>query len=112
MAMAIAPSSLEEETSAPIRQRASYEEYLRQASDSRIAEWVDGEMITYMPPLLKHQEANGFLYSLLRNFVELLHLGFVGIAPFEVKLWPGGPSREPDVFFVRQEPLPYYQRAC
>jgi Uma2 family endonuclease len=104
-AMAIVPLSVEEETRAPIRQRASYEEYLRQASDSRIAEWVDGEMITYMPPLLKHQEVNGFLYSLLRNFVELLRLGFVGIAPFEIKLWPGGPSREPDVFFVRQDRL-------
>lgn len=103
--MAIAPLSIEEETRTPSRQRASYEEYLRQASDSRIVEWVNGEMITYMPPLLKHQEVSGSLYLLLRNFVELLRLGFVGIAPFEVKLWPGGPSREPDVFFVRQDRL-------
>ena len=32
--------------------------------------------------------------------MERLALGKVLAAPLEVKLWPGGPSREPDVLFV------------
>lgn len=89
----------------PTHQRVSYEEYLRLAPESRIAEWVNGEIITYMPPTLKHQEITWFLFNLLSGFVQLLGLGKVGTAPFEIKLWPGGPSREPDIFFISKENL-------
>lgn len=84
----------------PERIACSYEEYRRRASETHIAEWVDGEMITYMPPLLKHQEISWFLFNLLSTFVTALKLGKAGAAPFEVKLWPDGPAREPDLFFV------------
>jgi len=52
-----------------------------------------------------HQRIVLLLSGLLDSFVELLSLGRVQIAPFEVKLWPGGPSREPDVLFVANEHL-------
>lgn len=87
------------------RTRASYVEYLRLASETRIMEWVDEEIITYMPPLLKHQEISGFLFNLFSAFVSALKLGKVVPAPFEVKLWPDGPSREPDLLFVRNNKL-------
>ncbi len=82
------------------RRPASYEEYLAWSSESRFAEWVDGEMIEYMPPLPDHQEITWFLFSLIKGYVEALDLGWVGAGPLEFKLWPGGPSREPDVFYV------------
>jgi Uma2 family endonuclease len=88
-----------------IRRPASYEEYQVEASESHIAEWVDGEMIEYMPPLLHHQEITWFLFSLIKGFVEALDLGLVGAGPFEFKLWPGGPAREPDVFFISKTRL-------
>jgi Uma2 family endonuclease len=55
-----------------------------------------------MPPFLKHQIIVTFLATILGEFVSILHLGKIIVAPFEVKLWPGGPSREPDLLFVSE----------
>lgn len=88
------------------RKRMSYEAYLDFAGETQIAEWVDGEVITYMPPIEMHQDVVGFLYALMRSFVTYLQLGRVFVAPFEVKLWPDGPSREPDVLFIGADKLP------
>jgi Uma2 family endonuclease len=83
-----------------VRRAATYEQYLEWASETHFAEWVDGEMIEYMPPLPDHQEITWFIFRLLSGFVEALDLGWVGAGPLEFKLWPDGPSREPDVFYV------------
>jgi Uma2 family endonuclease len=80
----------------------SYVEYLSLAGEARITEWVDGEVISYMPPFYKHQDIIAFLATLIREFSALLHLGEIIIAPFEVKLWPDGPSREPDLLFISE----------
>ncbi len=85
---------------AVIRRPATYEQYVAWADETGIAEWVNGEMIEYMPPLFCHQEITWFLFSLINGFVDALKLGLAGTAPFEFKLWPDGPSREPDVFYV------------
>ncbi len=85
---------------APVRRWATYKEYLAVADDTRIVEWADGEIIEYMPPLIEHQDLAGFLLQLIGAFVARFNLGKVMIAPTEVKLWPEGPSREPDIFFV------------
>jgi Uma2 family endonuclease len=80
----------------------TYEEYLALTGGPQITEWVDGEVISYMPPFLKHQIIVTFLATILGEFVSILHLGKIIVAPFEVKLWPGGPSREPDLLFVSE----------
>jgi len=85
---------------APVRRGATYKEYLATADDTRIVEWADGEIIEYMPPLIEHQDLAGFLLQLIGAFVARFDLGKVMMAPTEVKLWPEGPSREPDIFFV------------
>ncbi|WP_374688053.1 Uma2 family endonuclease [Promineifilum sp.] len=82
------------------RERLSYEEYLALPDDGRIVEWVDGKIIEHMPTTPSHQRIVAFLLSLLRAYVFRLQLGEVLLAPMEVKLWPGGPSREPDVLFI------------
>ncbi len=87
------------------RRRASYQEYLDTADESRIVEWVDGEIIEYMPPSIAHQDLTGFLFQLISGFVAEFDLGKVVMAPAEVKLWPDGPSREPDLFFVQRSRL-------
>lgn len=91
------------EAVAPQRLKMSYEEYLEYAGDSEIVEWVDGEAIVYMPPVFKHQRILTFLDRLIGSFVELFDLGTLTLAPFEVKLWPNGPSREPDMLFISNE---------
>ncbi len=90
---------------APERCRMSYEEYLKFAPDSRLMEWVDGEVIIYMPPVYKHQDVVSFLATLLRLYIHLFNLGKVIVSPFEVKLWPGGPAREPDILFIARPNL-------
>ena len=84
---------------------ATYTEYLAWPDDATLAEWKDGEIITYMPPTDRHQEITGFLFALLSAFARLLDLGAVRVAPLEVKLWPDGPSREPDILFVGRDRL-------
>jgi Uma2 family endonuclease len=84
---------------------ASYEAYLALPDDGRIVEWVDGEIIHYMPTTPAHQNVVIFLIKLLSGFIERLNLGHVLAAPIEVKLWPDGPSREPDVLFIGRERL-------
>ena len=91
--------------STPRRLKMSYEEYLQSANDSNIMEWVNGEVIIYMPPIYQHQNIVSFLNGLLRQFIQFFNLGVVIPAPFEVKLWSEGPSREPDIIFVSRENL-------
>ena len=102
--MTIAPAVVRTEPEV-VRRRASYEEYLALAGETRIAEWVDGEYIEYMPPSSEHQDLAGFLFRLISTFTDELDIGKAGVAPWEVKLWPGGPAREPDVFFVHKDRL-------
>jgi Uma2 family endonuclease len=93
------------ENLAPQRLKMSYAEYLEYAGDSQIVEWVDEEVIIYMPPIPTHQEVVVFLSQLLNSFIGFFGFGKLLIAPLEVKLWPGGPSREPDIIFIRRENL-------
>lgn len=79
------------ESITPQRQKMSYDDYLDYAGESQIVEWVKGEVITYVPPVYKHQDLSRFLSTLLDLFVQFFDLGIVQYAPFEVKLWPAGP---------------------
>jgi len=87
------------------RLRMSYEEFLAWADEDVHAEWIDGEVIVHLPPKTRHQAVVNFLETLLTTFVRFFRLGVVLPAPFEIKLWPGGPAREPDILFVAQENL-------
>jgi len=80
----------------------SYEEYLA-LPDEVIVEWVDGEVIFHVPPTPFHQSINFFLSTLIGMFVKQFELGQILTAPVEVKLWPGGPSREPDIIFIGRD---------
>lgn len=81
------------------RVKASYEAYLAFPSDTRFVDWFAGEMLIYPTATLAHQELVGFLLTLLASCCGLLHLGHIMKGPFEVKLWPGGPSRTPDLLY-------------
>lgn len=83
----------------------SYEDYLLWSTEDRHAEWVDGEVIIHMPPTDVHQALLGFVYTLLRLFSEMLKLGQLRVAPFEMKLGPRGSARQPDILFVSAEHL-------
>jgi Uma2 family endonuclease len=81
----------------------SYEEFLAWADEDTHAEWEDGEVIIFMPPKTRHQDIATFLATLLRLFVDFFQLGEVLTAPFEMKVSPESPAREPDILFVARE---------
>jgi Uma2 family endonuclease len=91
------------------QQKVSYEEYLDRASESRIMEWVNGEVVTYMPASDRHQDISRFLATILDTFINFFKLGVLRYAPFEVKLWPDGPAREPDILFINQAQMDQLQ---
>jgi len=85
------------------RLKMSYEEFLEWADEDTHAEWVDGEVIVFMPAKDFHQSTMGFLYALLDLFVRLFDLGKLRLPPFEMKL--DRSAREPDILFIKTENL-------
>jgi Uma2 family endonuclease len=87
------------------RIKMSYEEYRAWPEESRQTEWVDGEMIIFMPPITIHQKITDFLSRVLGLYVELLRLGAVISAPFEMRVRADSNGREPDIVFIAAESL-------
>ncbi len=83
----------------------SYAEFLKNTDGATHAEWVAGETILFMPPLIRHQQIVGFLYTLLLNFVQYYQLGEVLTAPTEMKATPESNAREPDILFIAKQHL-------
>jgi Uma2 family endonuclease len=85
------------------RLRMSYEQFLAWSHDDTHAEWVEGEVIVFMPPKDRHQDIVQFLVALLSNYVSFYGLGKVRSAPFEMRLERS--AREPDILFVSRSNL-------
>lgn len=85
------------------RLRMSYDEFLAWSDEDTHAEWVDGEVIVFVPPTIRHQELAMLLSSLLSLYIHSLKLGVLLAAPCEMRATPGGPAREPDLLFVSRE---------
>ncbi len=83
--------------------RMTYEEFLAWADEDTLAEWVDGEVIMLSPASRQHQELSDFLGAVILIYVETHNLGWVCSAPFQMKLGPDLPGREPDLLFVSRE---------
>ena len=84
------------------KENISFEDYLVKY-DGQHAEWVDGEVVTYMSASDRHQDLAGFLDSILRVFVEENDLGVIRTGPVSMRI--DGHGREPDVFFVSKSNL-------
>lgn len=85
------------------RFRMSYEEFMEWDNESIQAEWVNGEVTVFMPPTTLHQRVSLLLSTLLALYARSFNLGEVIAAPFEMRLWPGRSSREPDILFLARE---------
>lgn len=83
----------------------SYEAFLEWADEDIHAEWVDGEVIQFMPPNIRHQRISRLLLILMTHVAETRNLGEVLTAPFEMKLSQAKSSREPDILFIATEHL-------
>ena len=83
----------------------TYEEFLDWADEETRAEWVDGEVIVFMPPKVRHADVVVFLVNLVSYVVRRRGLGRVLAAAFEMKLDMIPSSRDPDVAFVANNHL-------
>src|SRR5215204_682986 len=81
----------------------TYDEYLAWADEDTHAEWVDGEVIVFMPPVIRHQRLVVFLTTLLELYSRMRDLGEVLVAPTEMRLAMVRSAREPDILFVSHE---------
>jgi Uma2 family endonuclease len=81
----------------------TFEEYLAQSSDTRICEWVDGEIITMPGASFEHQNLDKFLLTIMNLYVEGKDLGIVISSPFAMKLDAQRRGREPDILFVGKD---------
>ena len=81
------------------RLRMSYEDWLAWVPAQEVrSEWVDVEVIVYMPTTLLHGLITGFVYRLLAAYVEFLDLGVVVMESIHMRLVNAG--RVPDILFV------------
>lgn len=88
-----------------IKTKLSYEEFLRQYDEDSRAEWVNGEVVLLSPASNRHQDLARFLTVILDLYAEKHDLGVIRPAPFQMKLGPTLPGREPDLLFVAKEQL-------
>jgi Uma2 family endonuclease len=89
-------------TQAGESERLTFEAFLQQY-DTAHAEWVDGEVIQKMPASVVHQKSSGFLFTLLRAWLEYHQLGEAHHPPLLVKLpLPNNRevAREPDIVVI------------
>ncbi len=83
----------------------TYEQFLQMKTEDTHAEWVDGEVVWFMPPKRHHQEVLRFLSYLLEEYLRDTALGEFVFAPFELFLPKSNASREPDLIVVLEENL-------
>ena len=101
--MKTVPSELNSTNSkAELKEKLSYEDFLAQYEGKR-AEWVNGEVVMAPPASARHQDIVGFIANLIRPYVESRNLGKVFLAPFQMKLGPDLPGREPDLLYVASD---------
>ena len=77
----------------------SYEAFLAWVPDGVQAEWVDGEAII-LTTSERHVRLSRLLVNVLSSFLAMFKLGEVFAAPFQMRVRPDGPGREPDVLVL------------
>lgn len=78
------------------------EEFERWCDEDTRAEYVDGKVILMSPVSLTHNDLNGFLYALLRAFLEARPAGRLIGPEYMVRL-RAGLRRVPDLLYVSPE---------
>jgi Uma2 family endonuclease len=68
-------------------------------------EWVNGEVVPLMPPLIIHAELVSFLFLLMGNYVHMFGLGRIFVENTELWLPRSQSARLPDICFISNEHL-------
>jgi Uma2 family endonuclease len=81
-------------------ERMTYEEFLAYPHANEHVEWVDGRVVTMAAVTDKHSDVTLFLGAVLRSFADARGLGIVRGDPFNMKVGPDLPGRQPDLLFL------------
>ena len=71
------------------------------------AEFINGEIVYHSPVMKRHNDATGYSYSLLKNFVDGEDLGFVGVEKILTVFTRN--DYEPDVCFFNNKKAKDFQ---
>lgn len=96
---------LHEPTVGERRLRMTYEEFDAWRDEDTRAEWVDGEVIEFMPPGRRHIRLIYFLIQLIGSYASLRQLGEVYGPGIELWTRPKRALRRPDISFLRTDHL-------
>lgn len=99
MARAYTPPASEQTSS-----RMSYDEWQAwyDADDLNRGEWVNGEVVPFMPPLVSHADLVDFLFFLIGTYVRRRRLGRVYSETVELWLPKTRAARLPDIFYIAE----------
>ena len=87
------------------RRRMSADEFLAWADEDTRAEWVDGEVIVFMPTTIRHLLLVGYLFNLLTNFVNVRRNATVFSERLDVATRGGRAWRQPDLVVLLNDHL-------
>ena len=98
------PSTDFDDVQPPARLTMTYDEYLDwyDRDAGRRGEWVDGEVIVFMPTTRMHEQILHFLHVLLGIVVDLREVGFITGSGYELRTRDGS-AREPDLMVILNE---------
>ncbi len=82
--------------------------YYDKISEQEKSEFINGEIICHSPVKRVHNEVMGNLYTLLRTYVNINKLGFVGVEKILVKLTRN--DFEPDICFFTKEKSKHFTK--
>lgn len=103
----------DETAEAEILGRMTAEEYFARAleapRDARKAELIDGALILFPSPLDIHERLHGFLFHLIREYVDRFDLGEVRGSRSAVKL-VDDQIYQPDILFVSRDRVSVFER--
>ena len=91
-----------------IAHNVSFEEYMEHYAE-QFAEWVEGMVIKLSPAALIHIKITQFLIILFSFYLKRMSVAYLLQAPFVMRLQPGKPGREPDLFLVVNERISLVQ---
>jgi Uma2 family endonuclease len=83
------------------------EEFYELIDEDTKAEFINGEIVYHSPDMKRHNDATGYMYTLLRTYVEGEDLGFVGVEKILTVFSRN--DYEPDVCFFNKKKAKNFQ---
>jgi Uma2 family endonuclease len=84
----------------PMPERMTYAEFLAYPHGNQHVEWIDGRVVAMPAVTDRHSDLTLFLGAILRSFTDARGLGVVRGDPFNMKVGPDLPGRQPDLLFL------------